>query len=176
MNQSVYNIVLAGVGGQGINRLTKTIHEHCLEQNWHCVSAVYKGGAQRLGSVLSQIRIFTPGYPNAVLASSQILPGALNVLIGFELWETLRYLNLCNKGTTIIANDFIEFPPGNRKKGNYLIQPKKELLKTTENTVVKDFQELAKIYTGNPKNHGAFMLNEAIDLGVFPQNFKKIKI
>lgn len=176
MNERGLNIVLAGVGGQGINRLTKQIHEHCMAQDYHCVSAVYKGGAQRLGSVLSQIRIFTPNYPNAKLASSQILPGKLDLLIGFELWESLRYLNLCHKHTTAIVEDFVEFPPGNRNQDNFKIQPKIELFNTLQNCVVEQFGKIAEMQTGNTKNKGMIMLNHAIEMGIFPVNFQKIKL
>lgn len=112
MSKPEIQILLCGVGGQGINGTTRRLHEHCLSQGWHCLSAVYKGGAQRLGSVKAEIRLFPLETSEVEHKSSQIMPGTLDVLVVLEQWEGLRSIPMCNKNTLLVIDDYIEFPQG----------------------------------------------------------------
>ena len=63
------------------------------------------GMSQRGGSVVSHVRfgkeVFSPVVPE----------GEGDILFGFELLETYRYLNLLRPGARVIANDFRIQPP-----------------------------------------------------------------
>src|ERR1017187_2708718 len=99
-----YNIIIAGVGGQGVNTLTRIVCDICEQKGMKCQSSMFKGGAQRLGSIHSELRIFSDGNPYYNFYSSQIKIGDLDLLIGLEPWETLRYSHYFNQKTSIFMN------------------------------------------------------------------------
>lgn len=61
--------------------------------------------AQRGGSVVSHIRFGKKVY------SSIIPEGQGDLLLGFELLETYRYLPLLREGAKVVANDLKILPP-----------------------------------------------------------------
>lgn len=84
----VTNVLLVGVGGQGIITASQVIAEACLLCGWEVKKSEVHGMAQRGGSVESHVR-YTPA---GVVASPTIPDGEVDVLIGFELLEGLRAL------------------------------------------------------------------------------------
>lgn len=168
MGNTSVNIVLCGVGGQGINGVTRQLHVHCVNQGWHCVSAVYKGGAQRLGSVRAEIRLFPPGSDAVELKSSQILPGTLHALIVMEQWEGLRYLSLCNPSTWMLMDEFVEFPPGNRDPQQNEYNPNKIWEHLNNPKITKDYKALAIVEWGHARFTAIAMLNEYFEAAKLP--------
>ena len=153
------NIVMCGIGGQGINGATRKLQEHCFQQGWHCVSAVYKGGAQRLGSVKAEIRLFAPGTLAAHMKSSQIIPGTVTALLVLEQWEGLRNSSMCNENTHFIIDEFAEFPPGNRSNKNLLVSPTQQWSKFNNLLCIADFKKQAVTRYGSEKYTAILMLN-----------------
>lgn len=84
----VTNALLVGVGGQGIITASQVIAEACLLSGWEVKKSEIHGMAQRGGSVESHVRY----TPEGTVASPTIPEGEVDVLIGFELLETLRAL------------------------------------------------------------------------------------
>ena len=162
------NVLIAGIGGQGINTLTKMIHVLCEVQGWHCVSAVYKGGAQRLGSVHAEIRLFSSEMKDYQNLSSQIIPGTLDLLIGFELWETLRYSQYFHSKTIILADDFEEFPNAKENRSKIFIPVKEQLNSLKLQVIIDDFRKQSITETNNIKNTNMLMLKKSIQLGILP--------
>lgn len=156
------NIIIAGIGGQGINSFVRMLHEKCEQQHWHCISAVYKGGAQRLGSVRAEIKLFSPEYPNVDRKSSQIIPGTLDFLLALEQWESLRYLPYCNEKTQVILDSFIEFPPGTKNIQPKPIPPDEQIKNLLAQVTVEPFREKALAIDGNTRNTLKAMWNEAL--------------
>ncbi len=171
MAKSSIQILLCGVGGQGINGSVRILHEHCLTEGWHCVSAVYKGGAQRLGSVKAEIRMFPPKTEMVALKSSQILPGTLDALLVLEQWEGLRNIPQCNENTLFFIDTFTEFPPGN-KQIKILSSVPNDHWKNYSNTKRQiNYQNLAQLQLGHKKYAALSMLNDlffAMDLPLNP--------
>ena len=105
MSASITNILLAGVGGQGILLASEILAEACMQAGFDVKKSEIHGMSQRGGSVVSHVRfgkeVFSPVVPE----------GEGDILFGFELLETYRYLNLLRPGARVIANDFRIQPP-----------------------------------------------------------------
>jgi len=89
-------IFLTGVGGQGTLTATKLLALTALDEGLPVVSGEIHGMAQRGGVVESTVLI---GYQ-----SPRITYGEADVLLGFELLETLRALCHLKPGGCVVAN------------------------------------------------------------------------
>jgi len=105
MTDSITNILLVGVGGQGILLASEILAEAFMLAGFDVKKSEIHGMSQRGGSVVSHVRfgkkVFSPVVPE----------GEGDILFGFELLETCRYLNLLRSGAKIVANDFRIQPP-----------------------------------------------------------------
>jgi len=157
---TVLRILIAGVGGQGIHGFVKILQQHLYAEGYELISARYKGGAQSLGSVHAECKIFLQDTAQQEQMSSQIIPGTLDVLLGLERYETLRFLPYCNANTLIVCDHYTEFPPGTKR------QPHQANIDTffsslSNPLISKDFVALAK-QTGLKKSKLPILLfNEA---------------
>ncbi len=104
MNVQVTNILLVGVGGQGILLASEILSETFMLAGYDVKKSEIHGMSQRGGSVVSHVRygkeVFSPTVPE----------GEGDILFGFELMETCRSLPLLKTGATVIAND-LRIPP-----------------------------------------------------------------
>jgi len=96
----MHNLIIAGVGGQGINILAKVIAITCQQSDYKVQYCVHKGGAQSLGSVYAEIRITTDTISHLGAA---IPVGQLDTLIALDPWEALRHVSLAHNNTLIHA-------------------------------------------------------------------------
>jgi indolepyruvate ferredoxin oxidoreductase, beta subunit len=105
MSDSVTNILLVGVGGQGILLASEILSEAFMLAGFDVKKSEIHGMSQRGGSVVSHVRfgreVFSPIVPE----------GEGDILFGFELLETCRYLPLLKPGAAVIANDLRIAPP-----------------------------------------------------------------
>ncbi len=105
MSNTTKNILLVGVGGQGILLASEILSETFMLAGFDVKKSEIHGMSQRGGSVVSHVR-----YGDRVC--SPIVPeGEGDVLFGFELLETCRYLPLLKRGASVIANDLCIPPP-----------------------------------------------------------------
>jgi indolepyruvate ferredoxin oxidoreductase beta subunit len=129
------DIILCGVGGQGILSIATIIGEAALKENLYIKQAEVHGMSQRGGDVQSNLRISSePIY-------SDLVPkGAADVIISMEPMEALRYLPFLKKDGWIITSStpFVNIP-------NY---PDLEVIKSDlsklKNVVMIDIEQLAK--------------------------------
>ena len=101
------DIILSGVGGQGILSIAAIIGEAALEQGLHIKQAEVHGMSQRGGDVQSNLRISSePIY------SDLIAKGTADAIISLEPMEALRYLPYLSKDGWIVTNSapFINIP------------------------------------------------------------------
>jgi indolepyruvate ferredoxin oxidoreductase beta subunit len=90
------NILLSGVGGQGVILASRILSEAALVQGLDVKQSEVHGMSQRGGSVVSHVRI-----GNAV--HSPIVPeGQCDILVGFEPLEGLRHAHTVRDGGTLI--------------------------------------------------------------------------
>ena len=105
MNNDITNILLVGVGGQGILLASEILSETVMLAGYDVKKSEIHGMSQRGGSVVSHVRygkeVFSPIVPE----------GEGDILFGFELMETFRSLPLLKPGASVIANDLRILPP-----------------------------------------------------------------
>jgi indolepyruvate ferredoxin oxidoreductase beta subunit len=106
MSNGVQNILLVGVGGQGTLLASEILSEVLMLSGYDVKKAEVHGMAQRGGSVVSHVRFGSKVY-------SPIIPeGQADILFGFELLETYRYLPLLRKDGQVVVNNLEIAPPG----------------------------------------------------------------
>ena len=101
------DIILCGVGGQGILSIATIIGEAATKAGLHLKQAEVHGMSQRGGDVQSNLRLSTePIY------SDLIAMGGTDVVISMEPMEALRYLPYLSKNGTIVTSSkpFINIP------------------------------------------------------------------
>ncbi|MEE4312785.1 MAG: indolepyruvate oxidoreductase subunit beta [candidate division KSB1 bacterium] len=92
------NIILSGVGGQGVLLASDIIVEVAMNNGIDAKKSEVHGMAQRGGSVISQVRYGEKIY------SPLITEGKGDILIAFEKLEALRYLHFMKADGVIIYN------------------------------------------------------------------------
>jgi len=94
-----FDIVLAGVGGQGILLAAEVLGTAAVIESLNVRVSEIHGMAQRGGAVVSHVR-----FGEKVLAPT-VLEGNADVLLGFEALETLRNLRFVSERTLVIMSD-----------------------------------------------------------------------
>jgi len=94
----IFNIVIAGVGGQGVLLASKVLAESALASGMDVKQNEVHGMAQRGGSVISFVRIGKEVF------SPVVLPGTADILISFEPLEALRYVHYLKPGGILVYN------------------------------------------------------------------------
>ena len=143
------DIILCGVGGQGILSIATIIGEAAMKENLYIKQAEVHGMSQRGGDVQSNLRISS----NPI--NSDLIPlGGADVIISMEPMEALRYLPFLAKDGWIITSStpFVNIP-------NY---PDIETIKADLNKVniVLDIEQAAKD-NGVPRSANVILLGAA---------------
>ena len=101
------DIILAGVGGQGILSIATVIGEAALKEGWYMKQSEVHGMSQRGGDVQSNLRI-----SDKPIASDLIPLGHADLIISLEPMESLRYLPYLKKEGWLVTNSqpFINIP------------------------------------------------------------------
>jgi indolepyruvate ferredoxin oxidoreductase beta subunit len=93
------DIILAGVGGQGILSIAAVIGEAAIEDGLYMKQSEVHGMSQRGGDVQSHLRI-----SDRPVASDLIPLGSADIIISLEPMEALRYLPYLKKDGWVVAN------------------------------------------------------------------------
>jgi indolepyruvate ferredoxin oxidoreductase, beta subunit len=93
------DIILAGVGGQGILSIAAVIGMSALEENLFMKQAEVHGMSQRGGAVQSHMRI-----SDSVVSSDLIPMGHADLIISVEPMESLRYLPWLSSEGWLVTN------------------------------------------------------------------------
>ncbi|MCR5845908.1 MAG: indolepyruvate oxidoreductase subunit beta [bacterium] len=100
-------IVLAGVGGQGILLASKILAKAALDAGYDVRTSETIGMAQRGGSVLSHLRI---GDEGEEISSAMVYEQGADLLLGFEPGEALRALHLLSSEGIVAASNICIVP------------------------------------------------------------------
>lgn len=98
-----YNILFAGVGGQGIITLGRLIGSALTNSGFNVLMAETHGLSQRGGSVTVHMRVGDVNSPLVPL-------GGADLLVGLELIEAVRNLSYLSGDGVKIVNDYIIRP------------------------------------------------------------------
>ncbi len=93
------DIVLAGVGGQGILTIASILGEAALRDNLYLKQAETHGMSQRGGAVVSHVRI-----SEKPVAADLIPLGTADLILSVEPMEALRYLPFLREDGYIVSN------------------------------------------------------------------------
>lgn len=94
------NVLIVGVGGQGIVAASNVLANAALAAGYDVKQSEVHGMAQRGGAVSSHVRFGTAVY-------SPVIPlGEAEFLLSFEKLETLRWLDYLADDATVIVNDY----------------------------------------------------------------------
>ena len=101
------DIILCGVGGQGILSIATIIGEAATEANINLKQAEVHGMSQRGGDVQSNLRLSTD-----TIYSDLIAKGGADLIISMEPMEALRYLPYLSKDGVVVTSNkpFVNIP------------------------------------------------------------------
>lgn len=163
-NIEQFNIVLAGVGGQGLITLG-TIIAYAAQMDGHKVRmSELHGLSQRLGSVAMQLRfgkkVFSPLVPK----------GHADLIIGLEAIEASRTIHFSDKArTTYLVDDFIIYSPTFVGKKVPTTRQSINLIKDySKKIILIKATEKVRSELGFDIFAGIYMVSKAIDDGILP--------
>ena len=106
-----YNILFAGVGGQGILTIAQAISRAAMLRGWNVKQSEVHGMSQRGGAVQAHLRI-----SDRAIHSDLIPLGQADMLLAVEPLEVLRYVEYLSEGGVIVCSSvpFVnigDYPP-----------------------------------------------------------------
>ncbi len=106
-----YDIIVAGVGGQGVLSVSAIIASSAMKEGLHVKQSEVHGMSQRGGAVLANLRL-----SDRSIASDLIPLGAASMVLSMEPLESLRYLRYLDPiGVVITSSDPMvnipDYPP-----------------------------------------------------------------
>lgn len=104
MRKKVSNIVIVGVGGQGILLTSDILSEVAFEEGNDVKKSEVHGMAQRGGSVISEVRFGQKIY------SPLVKKGQVDFMVALEKLEALRFVHYLKKQGVLIVNN-LKVPP-----------------------------------------------------------------
>jgi len=145
------DIILAGVGGQGILSIAAVIGEAAIEAGLFMKQSEVHGMSQRGGDVQSNLRI-----SDRPVASDLIPLGGADIIISLEPMESLRYLPFLKADGWIVRNsqpfeNIPDYPAIDRVMAEYDRLP---------NAVVLDLEQMAKD-AGSARSSNVVLLGAA---------------
>ena len=157
----VKNILLAGVGGQGIILASKILAAGLISAGHDVKMSEVHGMAQRGGSVTTQVRFGEKVY------SPIIGKGQADILVSFETMETGKWLEFLKPNGKVVVNDYqipsapiltgkVEYPTG-------VIEALNEVADVTVFEAGKLAEQLGNIRTMNVIIVGALVKAMGLD-------------
>jgi len=151
------SILLVGVGGQGTILAGKILTTGLMHTGNDVKMSEIHGMSQRGGAVSTHVR-----YGERV-ESPVIELGGADLLVGFELMETLRWLEYLKKGGTVIVNEY-KINPVPVQTGNAVYSENilKELKKHAKTVDIKAFDEALAL--GDARAMNVLLLGAAVEI------------
>lgn len=179
------DILITGVGGQGVVLASDIIGETALAAGYDVKKTDTLGMAQRGGSVVSHVRLAEKVW------SPLIKEGEVDLLLAFEKLEAARWSYYLKPGATVIANNY-EQPPLSVSLGQEKYPGDKDIVKElkrrTDRIYIIDGNRKAR-ELGNPRTVnilmlGCFSVFSPMDTGVWkdsisrrmPENIREINL
>lgn len=141
MSDTITNVFICGVGGQGILLSSKILSALALNEGLDVKKSEVHGMAQRGGSVVSHVR-----YGNEVF-SPVIEERCADFLLAFEKMEALRWLHYLKPGGTAIVNNLELLPSG---LDNYPAGLEKKIEERCHRAIFVEAEKLARD-AGSPR-------------------------
>lgn len=141
------NILLVGVGGQGIILVSKILTAGLMKAGYDVKMSEVHGMAQRGGSVTTQVRFGEKVY------SPIIGKGQADILVSFEKMEAVRWIEYLKPDGIVVVNNY-EIPSmpiasGKEEYPEGLIEALQGAFKTIVIDAAKAAEEIGNIKTQN---------------------------
>lgn len=171
-----FDIVLVGVGGQGIVMLSNAIGQACAEAGIPALTGELHGLSQRSGTVYIHMRV------GGDILSPLIPYGEADAIVALEAMEALRYIEYLKDDGVIIMNEHVIHPTieiaqlSKEKRTDFLkLDAILEKLKVvTKNISVIDALSLAT-KAGNVRTENAVFIGALSALADLPISVEQMK-
>lgn len=139
MKENIINILIAGVGGQGVLLASNVASETFVKAGYDVKMSAVRGMAQEGGPMLSHLRI------GKKIHSPLISKGEANILVGMELVEAIRSIEYLERDGLIILLDR-KILPSIVASGVYRYPKnlKKEIKKRCKSVLEISYDEIVK--------------------------------
>lgn len=144
------DIILSGVGGQGILSIATIIGDAAVRAGLNLKQAEVHGMSQRGGEVESGLRL-----SDTEIFSDLVPLGTADIILSMEPMEALRYLPYLHEGGYVITSS-----SPFRNIGNYPEERVMSVLSSMDNTVTIDIEEIAG-KNAMPKSANVILLGAA---------------
>ncbi len=165
------NVLLVGVGGQGILTTSAILARAALRAGVNVVTAETHGMAQRGGSVEVHVRFGDVDSP--------LIPyGSADVVVALEPVEALRYAQYMNGRTLVILNDRPIIPPtvsSGLAKYPELDEILGKLKEVTENIKVVSASKMAEDVAGTAQATNVVVIGMLAKLVELPFSYETIE-
>lgn len=150
-NRRKQDIILAGVGGQGILSIAYVIDYAALKEGLNLKQAEVHGMAQRGGAVVSHLRL-----SDEEISSDLIPKGEADMILSVEPLEALRYFVYLNPGGVLVTSSapFVNIPDYPH------VESVLEKIREFPSHVIIDSEKLAKD-AGSSRTQNMVMLGAA---------------
>ena len=164
------NIILCGVGGQGIILTSKLIAAASMDAGYNVMSAETIGMAQKGGSVFSFLRI------GKDIPCPMFSKGDADLLIAFEPGEAVRMLPFLKKDGTAVVNTHGTMPVTAALKGSeYNSADMIEYLKNHVNNLITEDATSLSLKMNAPRTLNMIMLGMAVRSGALPVSMSAVE-
>ncbi|MFW9967530.1 MAG: indolepyruvate oxidoreductase subunit beta [Candidatus Thorarchaeota archaeon] len=172
-----FNIMFAGVGGQGLMLLSAILGKAALDSGLEVMTGEQHGLSQRQGSIYVHFRIGKPISP--------LIPyGSADMVIAMEASEVLRYIEFLKEGGVVIMSNR-RMPSVTETKSVALDKEKKEMYlsvdqiverihEVTDKVILLDSLELA-IQAGNARTENSVLIGATVACEDFPIPEEEVK-
>jgi len=155
-----FNIVIKGVGGQGLITLLQIIAEAALSQGYEVRTSELHGLSQRGGSIEVHIRFGKKIY------SPLIGQGKADLILGLEMQETMRGLYFAGEKTNFLMDkQIIPLPLGKSLSEKEATDIFKKL---TKNVTIVPAAALCREKLGTAVVSGVYLMSLAIFKNLLP--------
>ncbi|MCG8569444.1 MAG: indolepyruvate oxidoreductase subunit beta [Spirochaetes bacterium] len=149
-----YDIILAGVGGQGVLSVAAIISLGAMKDGLKVKQAEVHGMAQRGGAVISHLRI-----SEQEISSDLVRSGKADMILSMEPLESLRYLNFLKEDGILVTSlnpvlNIPEYPDMETIKSKINLLPNTRMIDA--NTIAKE--------AGSPKASNMALIGAASDI------------
>jgi len=156
-----FNMIIVGVGGQGILTLMKVIAESALKQGYDVKTSELHGLAQRGGSIPCHVRF------GKKIHSPLVMEGKADLIIALEPLEALRasIFGSRENNTTFLINNYRMIPlsvPIIKAKYPSLRKIVEDLKYFSTKVIVVNASDIVKRETGNIVSTNIYMLGYAL--------------
>jgi len=164
--KAVFNLVLTGVGGQGIITLLRVVSEAALVQNYDVRTSELHGLSQKGGTVQAHARFGKKVF------SPLVAKGEADLIIALEIVEGLRALEFAGKDTRFLVNKkYIAFKGAPNEDEVF------QKLKTiSEKINLVEVGDICAKKLGKEVLAGTYLLSLAVLQGIIPFDEKSLFI